>query len=116
LELWNGDVGVLGWNRDGTRLVGYFRKDGTLRAVPLSRLPTHETVFAMTVHKSQGSEFDRVGVVLPEQPSPLLTRELLYTAITRCKREVTLFGSAAVLNEGIKNGLRRTSGLAQRLG
>jgi exodeoxyribonuclease V alpha subunit len=116
LELWNGDVGVLGTNPEGTRLVGYFQKDGELRSVPLSRLPRYETVFAMTVHKSQGSEFERVAVVLPEQPSPLLTRELLYTAITRGKREVTLFGSLDVFGQGIANGLRRSSGLADRLG
>lgn len=115
LELWNGDVGVLGPNRDGTRLVAYFRKDSELRSVPLSRLPAHETVFAMTVHKSQGSEFDRVALVLPAEPSPLLTRELLYTAVTRAKRAVTLFGSRDILDQGILHGLSRSSGLAERL-
>lgn len=116
LELWNGDVGVLGPSLDGTRLQGYFRREEGIRTVPLSRLPSHETVFAMTVHKSQGSEFDGVAVVLPEQPSPLLTRELLYTAVTRARTEVTLFGSHAMLSAGMANGLRRTSGLAERLG
>jgi len=63
---------------------------GGIRWVPPSRLPAVETVFAMTVHKSQGSEFDHVALVLPEHPSPVLTRELVYTAITRAKQRFTL--------------------------
>jgi len=63
---------------------------GGIRWVPPSRLQAVETVFAMTVHKSQGSEFDHVTLVLPEHPSPMLTRELVYTAITRARQRFTL--------------------------
>ena len=79
------------------------------------RLPRHETAFAMTVHKSQGSEFDGVLVMLPEQRSRVLTRELLYTAITRAKRRVTLVADAAVLEQAIATATVRHSGLLARL-
>jgi exodeoxyribonuclease V alpha subunit len=114
-ELFNGDVGVLGYNAAGTRLLGYFGEGESLRTVPLSRLPRYETVFAMTVHKSQGSEFERVALVLPERPSPVLTRELVYTAITRAKQRVHVFGTEAVLRTGLATEIRRTSGLGEAL-
>lgn len=115
LELFNGDIGVVGPNEQGTRLVAYFKASQGVRAVPLSRLPNHETVFAMTVHKSQGSEFDRVLLVLPHKASAILTRELLYTAITRAKRGVTIVGSKDVIRRGTTTGIHRASGLARRL-
>lgn len=115
LELWNGDVGVIGPEPGTGRLVAYFQNGGVVRRIPLSRLPEHETVFAMTVHKSQGSEFARVAIVLPERPSPVLTRELLYTGITRAKRSVQVFGSEPVLLAGVRAEVRRASGLAARL-
>jgi exodeoxyribonuclease V alpha subunit len=115
LELWNGDVGVVGVGPTGDRLVAYFKKGDGVRTIPLSRLPTHETVFAMTVHKSQGSEFERVALVLPERPSPVLTRELVYTAITRAKQRVHVFGTEAVLRTGLATEIRRTSGLGEAL-
>src|SRR5438105_4856447 len=78
-------------------------------------LPEHETAFAITVHKSQGSEFDRVAVVLPEHHSAVATRELLYTAATRARRQVTLCGSAAALERAVSTPTRRHSGLVARL-
>jgi exodeoxyribonuclease V alpha subunit len=115
LELWNGDIGVVGVAPNSGRLVAYFQRADGLRMVPLSRLPAHETVFAMTVHKSQGSEFERVALVLPERPSPVLTRELVYTAITRAKQRVQLFGSRSVLESGLSTEIRRASGLGEAL-
>jgi exodeoxyribonuclease V alpha subunit len=115
LELWNGDVGVIGHGEGVGRLVAYFRRGDGVRRIPLSRLPAHETVFAMTVHKSQGSEFDRIALVLPRHPSPVLTRELLYTAITRAKHSVRVFGAEAVLLAGVRAEIRRASGLSARL-
>jgi exodeoxyribonuclease V alpha subunit len=87
----------------------------TLRRLPPATLPSHETVYAMTVHKSQGSEFDRVALVLPEAESRVLTRELLYTGITRAKRGVTLLGSELVLRSGVGRAVVRASGLSEAL-
>jgi exodeoxyribonuclease V alpha subunit len=69
----------------------------------------------MTVHKSQGSEFDEIVLVLPERPSPILTRELLYTAVTRARRQLTIIGDLKVLRRGINERIRRSSGLADLL-
>src|SRR5262249_15572012 len=88
---------------------------GTLREVSPSRLPRHETAFALSVHKSQGSEFDEIVFVLPERPSPVLTRELVYTAVTRARRQVTMAGSEARLRHAITTRVGRASGLAERL-
>ena len=62
-----------------------------MRRILPSRLPEHETVYAMTVHKAQGSEFDRVLLILPDQASPVLTREMLYTAVTRARKRVEIW-------------------------
>ncbi|MGH1449688.1 MAG: exodeoxyribonuclease V subunit alpha [Pseudomonadaceae bacterium] len=113
LGLYNGDVGVI--ERDGHRLRAYFRgADGSLRAPLLpSRLPPHETVFAMTVHKSQGSEFEHAVLVLPEARNPVLTKELVYTAITRASKHFTLVESRpGVFEEAVRTPVRRISGLA----
>ncbi len=116
LSLFNGDIGVVLRDPDSDGLRAFFAgPDGTLRALAPSRLPPHETVFAMTVHKSQGSEFDDVAVVLPDERSPLLGRELLYTAITRARRRLTLFGSEPALRAAIARRVERASGLGELL-
>jgi exodeoxyribonuclease V alpha subunit len=115
VELFNGDLGVM-W-REGRDYVGCFPDGrGGVRRVPRHRLPPHESAWAMTVHKSQGSEFDDVLLVLPEEPISLLTRELLYTAVTRARQRVTVFGDAAVVRAAASRGEARMSGLAERLG
>jgi len=114
LELWNGDVGVLAADPRGAVEACFPGREG-VRRVPLARLPPHETVFAMTVHKSQGSEFDRVAIVLPARESSLVTRELLYTAITRARSHVDIFGTEAVLRAGIAARVARASGLGEAL-
>ncbi|HPC47426.1 MAG TPA: exodeoxyribonuclease V subunit alpha, partial [Deltaproteobacteria bacterium] len=88
--LFNGDVGVVVKTQAGLR-VCFEAPDGSVRLVSPSRLPAHESAYAMTVHKSQGSEFDHVLVVLPDRDSPVLTRELVYTAMTRARRHVSLW-------------------------
>jgi exodeoxyribonuclease V alpha subunit len=113
LGLFNGDVGVV--VRDGTRLRVCFQGTEGLRFLAPSRLPPHETVFAMTIHKSQGSEFDAVSVVLPEAPSPLLSRELLYTAVTRARRRVDVLGSREVIRSAVGRAIQRASGLHDAL-
>ena len=96
-------------------MVHFADAGGGHRAVPTLRLPAHETAFAMTVHKAQGSEFDQLLVLLPERRSRVLTRELLYTAVTRARHRLHLAGGAAVLAAAIDTRTRRDSGLLARL-
>ncbi len=88
---------------------------GAPRKLLPARLPTHETVFAMTVHKSQGSEFDEVLVLLPDRDSPVLTRELIYTGITRARRKVIVWGREDVLRTAVGRRVQRSSGLRDAL-
>jgi exodeoxyribonuclease V alpha subunit len=112
LELMNGDVGLVWSVAGGTPSVFFDRPGRTPLAVSPAHLPGHETAFAMTIHKSQGSEFDHVAVVLPPAQSPLATRELLYTAITRARSRVTLLGDPVALEVGLARQVRRASGLS----
>ena len=113
-RMFNGDVGVVVRTDDGPRVA--FPTDSSPRLIAPSHLEGTETVHAMTIHKSQGSEFDHVVVVLPSADSRLATRELLYTAVTRARRQVTLIGDGAVVEAAIARTSARTSGLRQRLG
>ncbi|MDA3016007.1 MAG: exodeoxyribonuclease V subunit alpha [Actinomycetota bacterium] len=113
-RLFNGDVGVVIRTDDGPRVA--FGGEAEPRLIAPSHLEGTETVHAMTIHKSQGSEFDHVVVVLPSADSRLATRELLYTAVTRARRQVTLIGDGAVVEAAIGRTSARTSGLRQRLG
>ena len=117
LRLFNGDIGIALPDANGELLVHFpdASAPGGFRAIAPVRLPRHETAFAMTTHKSQGSEFDDVLVMLPEQRSRVLTRELLYTAITRARRRVTLVADAPVLEQAIVTATTRHSGLLVRL-
>lgn len=121
IALYNGDVGVCMRDRDEDGAVRprdrvVFRGDeGRPRSIPAARLPAPETVFAMTVHKSQGSEFDHVCLVVPPTDSPILTRELLYTGLTRARRRLTVLADADVLARGVNRRIRRASGLVLRL-
>lgn len=117
LHLYNGDIGiVLPDAAQSERLqVCFATADGNLRYLAPARLPPHETVFAMTVHKSQGSEFDRVLLVLPEDDNPLLTRELIYTGITRAREGFQLKSSNVLLARAVGRRLARESGLRDAL-
>jgi exodeoxyribonuclease V alpha subunit len=117
LQLFNGDVGIILPDPENPQSMrAFFREEyGILRHVTPPLLPGHETVFAMTVHKSQGSEFDRVLLILPDRDSPLLTRELLYTAITRGREKVAIWGTKAIFVSGVTRQIKRTSGLAEAL-
>jgi exodeoxyribonuclease V alpha subunit len=114
LRLFNGDVGIALRGKDG-RLQVFFDTGAEPRGVAPGRLSHVETVFAMTVHKSQGSEFESVCLVLPEFPSRLLTRELLYTAATRARERLLVAGPRTRWAEGLANHLPRTSALADVL-
>ena len=114
VDLYNGDVGIIMPDADG-RPVGAFSDGGGFRLVPTMRLEDVESVHALTIHKSQGSEYDEVIVVLPNVSSRILTRELFYTGITRTKNRLTVIGSEAVLRSAVSQAIRRTSGLAARI-
>ncbi|RRV17583.1 exodeoxyribonuclease V subunit alpha [Pseudomonas saudiphocaensis] len=113
LGLFNGDIGLCLMSAQGLRV--YFEGDEGYRPFAPARLPSHDSAFAMTVHKSQGSEFDEVLLALPEQPSPLLTRSLFYTGITRAKRKVEIWALPSRLQEAVATRAERAAGLAQRL-
>lgn len=110
----NGDLGVVWQEADGSRFVLFAGADGP-RAIPVRRLPAREPAFAMTVHKAQGSEFDEVMVLLPPPPSPILTRELLYTAVSRARTQVTIVGPRAAIEAAHGTRVRRATGLRARL-
>ncbi|MCO5123523.1 MAG: exodeoxyribonuclease V subunit alpha [Rhizobacter sp.] len=115
LKLFNGDIGIALRDAGGELLVHFPQAEGGLRAIAPLRLPEHETAFALTVHKAQGSEFDAVWVLLPAQANRVLSRELLYTAVTRARKRVTLCAGVEVLNRTIAAATRRHSGLLARL-
>jgi exodeoxyribonuclease V alpha subunit len=117
LRLYNGDVGVVLEDPSaGHDLRAFFpATDGTVRKLHPLRLPEHETVYAMTVHKSQGSEFDRVLLLLPERDFPVLTRELVYTGMTRARKAVEIWGHETVFRQAISRRTERTSGLRDAL-
>ncbi|MCE2573627.1 exodeoxyribonuclease V subunit alpha [Motilimonas eburnea] len=113
--LYNGDIGMCLVNENGDHRVYFELADGKVHHFLPSRLPAHQTVFAMTVHKSQGSEFDHTVMVLPDAMSPVLTRELIYTGITRAKQRLTLFAPETILNQAVRAKTLRASGLSYRL-
>ena len=116
LELFNGDVGVL-WPDPASGQPRAWFADATtgVRAVLPLRLPEHETAFAMTVHKSQGSEFAEVLLLLPDRASPVLSRELIYTGLTRASERAELWFTEPVLREALAQCATRASGLQDQL-
>ncbi|WP_283789400.1 exodeoxyribonuclease V subunit alpha [Bermanella sp. WJH001] len=119
LNLYNGDIGLvlpqLGDDGKVRAKVVFIGTDQQVRWLQPSRLPAHETVFAMTVHKSQGSEFEHCAVVLPEHNTQVLTKELIYTGITRAKKQLTCIGKSGVIQQALKRKVQRASGLRERL-
>jgi exodeoxyribonuclease V alpha subunit len=116
LNLFNGDVGILRKDAHGQLRAWFTDGNGELRSLLPAYLSDAETVFAMTIHKSQGSEFDQVMVVLPEgTDNPLLTRELLYTGVTRARKGVTIQGSTATLLHTVTQSVKRISGITNRI-
>jgi exodeoxyribonuclease V alpha subunit len=120
LMLFNGDIGIcLDDPEDGNRKVAFLNPDRSVTWLLPNRLPPHETCYAMTIHKSQGSEFDHVIIVLPEElprtNMEMLNRELMYTAITRARKSLSLFAGESLLMEIISHRYARGSGLTQRL-
>lgn len=114
IGLFNGDIGVAWPHANGDMKVWFEGADGALRALAPAALPPHEGAFALTVHKAQGSEFERV-VLVPGADSPVLTRELLYTGITRARVAVEIHADGDLLRAGIARRSLRWNGLADRL-
>ncbi len=117
LRLFNGDVGIASrYQKSAADLRVFFLSQGTgARSFVPHRLPRHETVFATTVHKSQGSEFENVLLILPERDAPILTRELLYTGITRARARVDLWGDESIIRTAVSRRIERNSGLRDAL-
>ncbi|MGH9077848.1 MAG: ATP-binding domain-containing protein, partial [Acidimicrobiales bacterium] len=114
LALYNGDTGVV-CARGGGAVAAVFERRGQLAELSPSRLGAAETVHAMTVHKAQGAQFSSVVLVLPGAGSAVLTRQLLYTAVTRARRQVTIVGPEASVRAAVGRPIARASGLAERL-
>lgn len=115
LGLFNGDVGIALFDEE-RRLKVFFRKgDGALKSFYPGRIPEHETVYAMTVHKSQGTEFDRVVLVMPDRVGPVLTRELVYTALTRAKSHIEIVGEKDIVGAAVTRSMARSSGLSDAI-
>ncbi|MFC5578842.1 exodeoxyribonuclease V subunit alpha [Lysobacter niabensis] len=112
--LFNGDIGVC-LRDDAGAVVAWFEGAGGVRGFHPAALPAHTGAFAMTVHKAQGSEYDTVWLQLPKQDARTLSRELVYTALTRARRAVHLCSSEAVLRAALTRHAQRVSGLAWRL-
>jgi exodeoxyribonuclease V alpha subunit len=117
LRLFNGDIGITLADPEANNQLRVFfpSLDGNIRKFPPLRLPDHETVYAMTVHKSQGSEFNQVLLILPDVSARVLTRELIYTAITRAKEKVEVWGKEEIFRLAISRRIERTSGLREAL-
>lgn len=113
-DLWNGDVGLIDQTPSGLRAL-FPDGRGGVRALSAGRLPSHESAIAMSVHKSQGSEFDVVDLVLGDSRSPLMTRELLYTGVTRARTTLRVHASVEAIRSMVARRIERDSGLADRL-
>jgi exodeoxyribonuclease V alpha subunit len=118
LDLFNGDIGITlpAPELKSTDLYVYFAgASGQVRRFHPHRLPEHETAYAMTVHKSQGSEFETILLIFPNQDYPVLTRELLYTGVTRARRRMMIWGTEKIVERAISRRIERTSGLKDAL-
>jgi len=112
--LYNGDIGII-WKHEGRLQAAFPDAFGGLRWFSLSRLPKYELVYAMTIHKTQGSEFSELALVLPDYISPILSRELLYTGVTRARSKLEINSSKKIWAAGVKKKVSRNSGLYDKL-
>jgi exodeoxyribonuclease V alpha subunit len=115
--LFNGDIGITlpASDSNGGLQVYFSTSQGGLKPFWPQRLPEHQTVFAMTVHKSQGSEFSEVMLVLPEKDFPVLSRELIYTGLTRARNKLKLWSSTEIFTAAVNRRIVRSSGLSHKL-
>jgi len=116
-NLFNGDIGIVAPDKVSKELSVFFpgEEKGSVRSFAPGRLPLVETIFAMTVHKAQGSQFNRVLLLPPQTFSPVLSRELLYTGITRAHKSCEIWCNKEVFIKSVERRIRRMSGLRDRL-
>ncbi|MFP4460099.1 MAG: exodeoxyribonuclease V subunit alpha [Candidatus Zixiibacteriota bacterium] len=122
-SLYNGDIGIVKYSQSKPRNISNDKelrfhirlKEKEYRNYLIHQLPEHTSCYAMTIHKSQGSEFKEIAVILPDKPSPILTKELFYTAISRAKEKVYIFGKKEIIADMIGLKIKRESGLKERL-
>ncbi|MBN1675256.1 MAG: exodeoxyribonuclease V subunit alpha [Kiritimatiellae bacterium] len=114
LQLFNGDIGMT-WEEAGQTRVYFPGEPGRPRPVRTTGMPTHETAYALTIHKSQGSEFERVLVMLSNRESRVMTRELVYTGITRAQSHVHIWATEPVFRQAVATSIQRASGLRDAL-
>lgn len=115
LNLFNGDIGIVRTAPNGRLRAHFQMPEGHIQSFSTARLPAYEKAWAMTVHKSQGSEFKNVLMILPNESNAILTRELIYTGVTRAKSTLEIWGQAQVLEESIQKMVQRMSGLVSLL-
>ncbi|QJC33048.1 exodeoxyribonuclease V subunit alpha [Enterobacteriaceae endosymbiont of Donacia semicuprea] len=116
LNLFNGDIGITYLDKNNQKLkVKFLLNEKKCTIVDIKHLPAHETAYAITAHKSQGSEFKNISLVLPNKLYPLLTRELIYTAITRSKKNVTIYSNKLIFYKSIKRKIQRYSNLKKKI-
>jgi exodeoxyribonuclease V alpha subunit len=117
LGLYNGDIGIMtgAQSEEGPAVFFPASEKGGGRMISALRMPQHEPAFALTVHKTQGSEFDSVLLIMPDQMSEVLSRELLYTAVTRARKRVEIWGDEEIFLQTVARRIERSSGLRDRL-
>lgn len=115
MQLFNGDTGIVWPDGHGRLRAWFMRSDNTLYPISPARLPEYDTAYAITIHKAQGSEFDNILLLLPEEDSRVLSRELLYTGITRARSKLTLCSTKNILAKAVDRQTRRHSGLQDKL-
>ncbi|WP_428994320.1 exodeoxyribonuclease V subunit alpha [Buchnera aphidicola] len=114
LMLNNGDIGIVQYDKKMEWHVSFFI-DGKINKIPLYLIKNYKTSWAITTHKSQGSEFDRVFFILPENIGKLLTNEIIYTAITRAKKKINIYGNKKIFLKSIYNDLDTNNGLTEKI-
>lgn len=115
LKLFNGDIGITFFDADSKDLRIFFKKETGYRKISPYRLSHYETAYALTVHKSQGSEFNQILLLLPPEENKILTKELIYTGITRARSSVTIMGEKSVFARSVNKSIKRYSGLNQKM-
>ncbi len=114
-QLFNGDTGVILTGQDGHTRAFFRGESGEVRTFAPAYLPGHATAFAMTVHKSQGSEFNEVLMIMPGRDNRILTREIVYTGITRARKRIAIAGTEQIFKKAMGRRMERTSGLQKKL-
>ncbi|MBU2454880.1 MAG: AAA family ATPase, partial [Proteobacteria bacterium] len=112
--LFNGDTGIV-YDAQGEMTVAFKTSDTTIKHYRYSDLTGSDAAFAITIHKSQGSEFKTVLIIIPDRLSPVITRQLLYTGVTRAKTKVIIFGNLQIIQKAVTLSVKRNSGLTQSL-